>query len=64
VSTTEHQPEYLSVREVAELLGVSVRTAYTLVTSGEIPAVRVRSLWRIQRTALEQHLARTGATDD
>ena len=57
MSATHERPDYLTVRELADLLGVSLRTAYTLVTSGEVPAVRVRSLWRVPRAELERQLA-------
>jgi len=40
---------WLRVEEAAELLKVSTRTIYKLVNSGELPASRVGSKWRIRR---------------
>jgi excisionase family DNA binding protein len=38
---------YVSVREYAELLGVSRATVYKAVAAGEVPHVRVSSVIRI-----------------
>jgi len=55
--STTTQPEFMSVREVAEYLRISLRTAYQLVYDGAVPAVKVGGQYRIRRTALDQHLA-------
>lgn len=41
-------------REVAAALGISVRSAYQLIKSGELPTVQVGARRRIPRAALEQ----------
>lgn len=53
----KNEPAYIGVREVADYLGISKRTAYNLVASGDIPAVRVGGQHRIPRAQLERHLA-------
>lgn len=57
MSTTEQRPELLTLRELAEYLRVSMRTAYQLVADGAVPAVKVGGQWRIPRGALERRLA-------
>jgi len=48
---------FLTVRELAELLRVSRRTAYILVQTGQVPSVRVGGSIRIPRAALVHELA-------
>ncbi len=50
--------EMLDIATVARYLGVSERTVYDRVRSGEIPAVKVGRLWRVRRTDLEGWLDR------
>lgn len=59
----EFQPnEYLTPREVMELLAIGRNTFYRLVNSGELPAFRIGKLWRIKYKDLvyyiENHLSR------
>jgi excisionase family DNA binding protein len=53
-------PRFLQLADVAEMLNISARQAYTLVNSGELPAIRVggRGQWRIEATELEAFIAR------
>ena len=46
--------EYLTPREVMELLAIGKNTFYKMVQSGELPAVRIGKQWRVKREALEQ----------
>ena len=55
MSTTVVRP-YLSVRELADYLGVSRHTAYALVRRGAVPSVRVGGQYRIPRAELERQL--------
>ena len=48
--------EYLTPREVMELLAIGKNTFYKMVQSGQLPAFRVWKQWRVKRTALEQLL--------
>jgi excisionase family DNA binding protein len=56
MATVEHRPELLTLRELAVYLRVSVRTAYQLVSAGDVPAVKVGGQWRIPRAELERRL--------
>lgn len=47
----------LSVREVAELIGVSQTTIYTMVREGQIPHVRVRGRIIFHRETIEKWLS-------
>ena len=50
-------PPFLSVAQLGERLGVSTRTAYNLVNSGEVPVIELNGLKRIPAAALDQWLA-------
>lgn len=45
--------DLLDIASVAEYLGVSERTVYNKVRSGELPAFKVGRLWRVRRRDLE-----------
>ena len=47
-----------SITRVAEYLGVTERTVYTKVRSGELPALKVGRLWRVRESDLTAWLAR------
>ena len=53
---TQTSRPFLSVAELAVRLGVSTRTAYNLVNSGEVPVIELRGLKRIPAVALERWL--------
>jgi excisionase family DNA binding protein len=59
METTPTEGPFLTVMELAELLRVSRRTAYILVSSGQVPSVRVGGSIRIPRAALFRQLAGT-----
>ncbi len=46
--------QYISINDAAKVLKVNRRTIYMLVKSGEIPAIRVGSQWRIPESFLEE----------
>lgn len=48
--------EYLTLKEVAAKLGISVMGVYRLHRKGAIPFTKIGKLTRIQRAALEQYL--------
>lgn len=52
---------FLTVKELAELLRVSQRTAYALVRNGDVPSLRVGGSIRIPRAELDDQLARRSA---
>lgn len=45
----------LNVREVAEALGVHVRTAQRLLQSGELVGCKIRRQWRVRPMDLEEY---------
>jgi excisionase family DNA binding protein len=47
---------WLSTREAARQLGVTVRTLYRLVDGGELAAYRIGRVFRIKQTDLEAFL--------
>jgi len=51
--------EYMSLEEVADMLGVTYQLIYRLARSGELPAIRLGKLYRVSRVDLEQYLERS-----
>lgn len=49
----------LTNREVSEILGVSTRTLWTLVDTGELPAVRIGRLVRFHPADLNRFIERS-----
>jgi excisionase family DNA binding protein len=49
---------WLTVREAAEFLHISVKGAYDMAASGKLPAARVGRLVRVDLRALEADLER------
>lgn len=50
--------KWLTPREVAEALRVSVQTVYHMLEAGEIPSVRVRRQYRIAAEDLKLFISR------
>lgn len=48
----EIENEYLTPKEVMNLLYIGRNTFYKMVNSGELPAFRIGKLWRISRKDL------------
>lgn len=48
----------LTLQEVAALLKIGQKTAYTMVQRGELPAFRVRGQWRCRRVDLDAWIAK------
>ena len=53
------ETEYMSLEEVADMLGVTYQLIYRLVRSGELPAVRLGKLYRVSRVDLDGYLERS-----
>jgi excisionase family DNA binding protein len=51
-------PPLLKPAEVAGVLNVTVSQVYTLMRSGELPALKIgrKGVWRVSREALEAYL--------
>ena len=59
VSSPQHEPESLvSVRDVANQLGVHPETIRRLIHDGRLDAVRVGRVLRVHREAVDRFLAR------
>ncbi|MEF2146486.1 MAG: helix-turn-helix domain-containing protein [Desulfovibrionaceae bacterium] len=52
MTDTPKAPVLLTVREVADMLRVHQRTAYRLITKGDIKAIRIGGQWRVTEQAL------------
>lgn len=50
--------DFLKAAEVASVLGVSSRMITRLAEMGEIPAIRIGSVWRFPRERLREYLER------
>jgi excisionase family DNA binding protein len=48
--------EWLSLKDVQQLLGIGRTKTYELVTTGELPAVRIGRCIRVNRTELDEWL--------
>lgn len=53
-------PRFLLLSDVCEILNISSAQAYSLVRSGDLPAIRVggRGQWRVEATELEAYIQR------
>lgn len=49
----ETENEFLTPKEVMNLLFIGRNTFYKMVNSGELPAFRVGKLWRVRREDLK-----------
>jgi excisionase family DNA binding protein len=58
---TESEPSsalgrFLTLADTADVLSISATQAYSLVRSGELPAIKVGSQWRVERSVLESYI--------
>src|SRR5687767_14244816 len=58
--TTPPGPRFLQLSDVAEVLNTSSAQVYSLVRSGELPAIKIggRGQWRVESSELERYIAR------
>lgn len=54
----ENEPLALRVEEMAHILSISRNSAYELVRSGQIRAVKVGRIYRIPKSAIQDFLSR------
>jgi excisionase family DNA binding protein len=61
--TSDVEPRYIKLEDVASYLSVSVPQVYALVRSGELPAIKIggRGVWRVDRRKLDEYLERLEA---
>jgi excisionase family DNA binding protein len=55
MSSTKYS-EWLSLKDVQQMLGIGRTKTYELVTAGELPAVRIGRCIRVNRTELDEWL--------
>ncbi|HEY0120137.1 MAG TPA: helix-turn-helix domain-containing protein [Cellulomonas sp.] len=53
-------PRFLTLADVQEILNISAQQAYSLVKSGDLPAIQIggRSVWRVEASELERYIER------
>lgn len=53
-------PRFLTLADVQEVLNISSPQAYSLVRSGDLPAIQVggRGQWRVETSELESYIQR------
>lgn len=53
-------PRFLTLADVQEILNISAQQAYSLVKSGDLPAIQIggRSVWRVESSELEKYIER------
>jgi excisionase family DNA binding protein len=56
MSVTARETEWLSLKDVQQLLGIGRTKAYELVVAGELPAVRIGRCIRVNRRKLDEWL--------
>lgn len=51
---------FLTLSDVADLLNIAPAQVYTLVRSGELPAIKIgaRGQWRVEDKALEDYISK------
>jgi excisionase family DNA binding protein len=56
--TADMASRFLSLADVQEMLNISAAQAYSLVRSGELPAIQVgpKKVWRVEATKLEEYI--------
>lgn len=59
-SGTSATPRFLQLADVAEILNTSAAQVYSLVRSGELPAIKIggRGQWRVEASELEKYIER------
>jgi excisionase family DNA binding protein len=50
------EDKLLSLKEIAQYLGISVATARRYVKARTVPALKVGRLWRIKQSALAKYI--------
>ena len=56
ITSLDHLPLVLHVKDLAEILSISQNTAYALVRSGQIRSIRTGRIYRIPKDALIEYL--------
>ena len=51
---TEMQTDIMTIREIADYLKLTEKTAYRLTAEGKIPGFKVGGSWRFRRSEIER----------
>jgi len=51
--------DWMTLKEVADFLQFHIQSVYRMAQRGEIPAVKVGSQWRVNRSMLQEWCSRT-----
>lgn len=62
LATDDNEPDWLSTKEAAQLLGIEVRKLYELIDTGWIPAYKFGRVIRLRRREVLAYL--TGEPQD
>ena len=54
--------EVLTIKDVAALLKVGQKTAYSMAQTGELPAFKVRGQWRFSRKDIDEWIEKQKRT--
>jgi excisionase family DNA binding protein len=54
--STGNLGRFLTIADVAAGLNISATQAYSLVRSGELPAIKIGGHWRVETTVLEAYI--------
>ncbi len=53
---TSHPAQIMTLRQVADYLGLHIMTVYKLTREGRVPAAKIGGQWRFKRDVLDQWL--------
>ncbi len=56
MSDTKEPSDIMTVQEVSKYLKIALKTAYTLVSQGDIPSFRIGKAVRVRREDLENYI--------
>jgi excisionase family DNA binding protein len=57
-----YDEKHHTIKEVAEILGISTTTVHNYIKSGVFKAVKIGGLWHITETTIKKYLAGSGGS--
>jgi len=54
----QEKKELLTIKEVAEMLGMQPTTIYVWAQNGKLPAIKIGRTWRFRRASIEAWLTK------
>lgn len=55
--------DFLTTREVAEILRLRVSTVSRMLKSGDLDGIKVRGRWRVRKKTLEDYLSKANLSE-